>query len=63
MAILLSDLFHTSKDIYKLQLIAGKEGLSQSVLWVYLAEDMNEDFLRGGELVITTGMFIHQDPD
>ena len=63
MAILLSDLFHTSKDIYKLQLIAGKEGLSQSVLWVYLAEDMNEDFLRGGELVITTGIFIHQDPD
>lgn len=44
---------------YKLTLHGGQKGLSNSVSWVYLAEDIqNITFLKGGELVITTGLFI-----
>lgn len=54
----ISDLFHTTKDKYSLTLHTGDSGLTNSVSWVYLAEDFqNMPFLKGGELVITTGLF------
>lgn len=44
---------------YQLKQLAGEKGLEQMISWVYLMEDIqNTDFLRGGELVITTGMSI-----
>ena len=47
---------------YQLTQLAGKAGLSADISWVYLMEDIeNTDFLRGGELVITTGMSIHSE--
>ncbi|SER60084.1 PucR C-terminal helix-turn-helix domain-containing protein [Propionibacterium cyclohexanicum] len=43
---------------FSLELCAGASGLANSVSWVYLGEDLrNVEFLRGGEFVITTGLF------
>jgi predicted DNA-binding protein YlxM (UPF0122 family) len=54
----ISDLFQTTKEKYSLTLHSGDFGLTNSVSWVYLAEDFqNMPFLKGGELVITTGLF------
>lgn len=53
-----SDLYHSGIDPYSLILHSGENGLSNSVSWIYLAEDIqNMSFLKGGELVITTGLF------
>ena len=53
----LADLYHDYKDIHQLQLLAGEAGLSSSVSWVYMTEDIgNVLYLRGLELVITTGL-------
>ncbi|MEY8351838.1 PucR family transcriptional regulator ligand-binding domain-containing protein [Lachnospiraceae bacterium 54-53] len=53
-----SELLHSTKEKYSLVLHSGEEGLTNSVSWVYLAEDFqNISFLKGGELVITTGLF------
>lgn len=54
---LISELYSSSKDNYQLNLIAGSDGLINTVNWVYLTEDIqNINFLRGNELVITTGL-------
>lgn len=53
-----SDLYHSGSEKYSLVLHSGESGLSNSVSWIYLAEDIqNISFLKGGELVITTGLF------
>jgi hypothetical protein len=53
------DLYHTTKETYHLKLLSGEAGLTNSISWVYLAEDFqNMPFLKGGELVITTGLFM-----
>jgi hypothetical protein len=53
-----TDLYEQGKDKYSLTLLGGHGGLTNSVSWVYLAEDIhNMSFLKGGELVITTGLF------
>lgn len=58
MSIQVTDLYASEKEIYNLTLITGENGLTNSVSWVYLAEDIqNMSFLKGGELVITTGLF------
>lgn len=52
------ELYEYTKEKYKLTLHGGQAGLSNSTYWVYLAEDFqNMSFLKGGELVITTGLF------
>jgi hypothetical protein len=52
-------LYERTKTKYKITLHGGQMGLSNSVSWVYLAEDIhNISFLKGGELAITTGLFI-----
>jgi hypothetical protein len=59
MALSIQTLFDNTKDIYSLSLIAGPLGLQHSVSWVYYTEDASTiDFIRGGELAITTGMNI-----
>ena len=53
----LRDLFEECRERYKLRLYAGRRGLSHEVKWVCQAEDHNAfSFLRGSELIITTGM-------
>jgi len=57
MSIMLADLFHSTQNTYQLQLIAGEAGLNRPIHWVQFTEDIaTTDFLRGGELIITTGM-------
>ena len=51
-------LYETTKTKCKLTQHAGENGLINSVSWIYLAEDIhNISFLKGGEMVITTGLF------
>lgn len=58
MHIQIRSLFEAFKTKYKLALHGGQSGLSNSASWVYLAEDIqNISFLKGGELIITTGLF------
>lgn len=59
MAISVQSLFNSTADVYRLKMISGKEGSLRSVSWMYYTEDVSTlNFLRGGELVITTGMEI-----
>lgn len=53
-----TDLYHFSREKYDLTLHSGEAGMTNSVSWVYLAEDIhNIPFLKGGEFIITTGLF------
>lgn len=57
MSLQIHDLYIATKDLYQLQLLAGESGATQTVNWVYTAEDMNTfHFLKENELIITTGM-------
>ena len=57
MALKVSTIFNFSETPFKLSLLAGKSGLSKIVSWVYYTEDSSTiSFIRGGELVITTGL-------
>lgn len=57
MALILGDIYNQTKRIYNLNIIAGNNGLKRIMNWVYVSEDLNNaDFIRGGELVITTGV-------
>lgn len=54
---LLNNLYHEFKKQYKLKLLAGEKGLSVPISWVHYVEDIgNISFVRGNELIITTGM-------
>ncbi|MCE5285337.1 MAG: PucR family transcriptional regulator [Pelosinus sp.] len=58
----LKDLFEQSKKKYRLQLIAGEKGSCAQIKWIYLLEDLNNiSFIRGGELIITTGLASNYD--
>jgi hypothetical protein len=57
MSIILADLYHATQDTYQLQLLAGAAGLQRPIDWVQFTEDIaTTDFLKGHELIITTGM-------
>jgi hypothetical protein len=62
MSIILADLFHATQKTYHLQLLAGATGLNTPIDWVQFTEDSaTTDFLKGGELIITTGMSADSD--
>ncbi|BCN30050.1 PucR family transcriptional regulator [Anaeromicropila herbilytica] len=51
-------LYEFAKGKYQLDFHSGRNGMNNTVSWIYLAEDIqNISFLKGGELVITTGLF------
>ena len=51
-------LYESAKTKYKLTIHGGQNGLNNATSWVYVAEDIQTiSFLKGGELVITTGLF------
>ncbi len=55
-------LYERSREKYSVSLLGGENGLANSASWVYLAEDIgNVSFLRGGEFVLTTGLFVKAD--
>ncbi|MCR5108374.1 MAG: PucR family transcriptional regulator ligand-binding domain-containing protein [Lachnospiraceae bacterium] len=57
MAIKLNELYITTQSIYQLALVAGSQGLSNIVNWVYVAEDPGAfGFLNENELIISTAM-------
>lgn len=57
MAITLSKLLSDSESKYSMKLIAGKEGMENTVRWVHMVEDREvPDFLHGNELIFTTGI-------
>lgn len=56
-AIRLEKLYKQAKQTYQMQLVAGKRSLGNIVNWVHMIEDENvAEFLRGNELVFTTGI-------
>lgn len=58
MHIQINALFEACKTKHKLTIHGGRSGLGNAASWVYLAEDItNISFLKGGELIITTGLF------
>ena len=57
MPLSVQSLFNATADLYRLKLLAGKKGLHHPVSWMYYSEDTTTlEFIRGGELVLTTGM-------
>lgn len=57
MSIILSDLYQSTRTVYQLRLIAGEQGMTTPIYWVQFTEDIETTgFLKGGELIITTGM-------
>lgn len=57
MAISLRSMYQDTKQKYRLDLIAGEDGLDNVVNWVHFMEDITTmDFIKGSELIITTGM-------
>ena len=64
MSIILKQLCSDTETKYNLKLIAGKNGMTNTVRWVHMVEDRQvPDFLHGGELVFTTGIgHIGKDP-
>ncbi len=64
MAISLFNLFSATQSLYRLSWIAGNRGGDNCVSWMYYTEDLSTlDFIRGGELVLTTGMSIGRKED
>jgi len=60
--LLLKNFYNATKNKYKLKLICGEHGLCQEVSWVYYSEDLHTtNYIRNGNLVITTGMIINSE--
>ena len=63
MAVWLREVYRETQRQFQLKLLAGEAGLDHILKWVYVAEDhTTTDFLRGGELIITTGVLSRGDP-
>lgn len=62
MAVTVKQLYKNGKFLYKMDLIAGKEGMNNLVQWVHIIEDDNvSSFLHGNELVFTAGI-LNREP-
>lgn len=62
MAIMVRKLYKNGQFLYKMKLIAGKNGLDNLVQWVHILEDENvTEFLHGNELVFTAGILNKTD--
>lgn len=54
-------LFSATSDLFRLKILAGRGGLQNPVSWMYYTEDISTvEFIRGGELIITTGLEIER---
>jgi hypothetical protein len=53
----LQKLYEETKAKYSLRLLAGERGMTNTVSWIYLMEDVTHyPFLKESELVVTTGL-------
>jgi hypothetical protein len=63
MAIIVKKLVKNAAFLYKMELIAGRNGMNNLVQWVHIIEDDNvSPFLHGNELVFTAGI-LNKTPD
>ena len=61
MPLQLSRLYECTKDSFRIELRGGAGGLDNMVNWVHLLENLHTvDFIRGSELILTTGMVSRQ---
>lgn len=64
MAITMKKLCEDADSKYDMELVAGKNGIENTVRWVHMVEDREvPDFLHGGELIFTTGIGHIEDDD
>ena len=57
MALTLRQLCEQSWYQYEMNIVAGSKGADNVVQWIYALEDAHAgDFIRGGELIFTTGI-------
>lgn len=63
MAMMVKKIFDNGAFLYKMNLVAGKDGTGNLVQWVHIIEDdAASTFLRGNELVFTAGILnTHKD--
>lgn len=62
MPVTLKQFYEKFQKKHQLTLIAGEKGVYEPIEWVYLLEDLNNvKFLRGRELIITTGLANNYD--
>lgn len=62
MSVIVRRLIRNMKKEYHVNLLAGADGLDNKVQWVHMIEDCKvAEFLRGQELIITTGIGNIQD--
>ncbi|MCF0152027.1 MAG: PucR family transcriptional regulator ligand-binding domain-containing protein [Megasphaera sp.] len=63
MSLSIHQLYKQDENKYKLNLLAGRQGLSHDVAWVQVMEDADYgSFLRPHALIFTTGLASHGDP-
>ncbi|MCD7838332.1 MAG: PucR family transcriptional regulator ligand-binding domain-containing protein, partial [Clostridiales bacterium] len=63
MALILGDVYRETKQQFQLRLVAGETGLGNVLKWVSVVEDASTfGFLRGGELLLTTGVVLCNQP-
>lgn len=61
MALTLAKLCKYTEKTYDITLVAGRDGMENTVRWVHMVEDTQvPDFLHGNELVFTTGIANHR---
>lgn len=57
MAIILEEIYEVALHRYNMKLVAGGRGLRNLVDWVHTVEEMDYvSFLKGRELIVTTGI-------
>lgn len=63
MSLSIAQLYRPDENKYKLDLLAGRQGLSRDVAWVQVMEDADYGtFLRPHAFIFTTGLASHGDP-
>jgi hypothetical protein len=64
MSVNIETIFEKTKEKYQLNIVAGEAGVINVLSWIYIMEDITTaDFIRGNELIITTGLGIKSDLD
>ncbi len=57
MGLTIEDMLVVSRDRYRMEMIAGKNGWSNSISWILLIEDsMVLEYFKGRDLAVTTGL-------
>ena len=60
MSLTLEYFYQKTSTKYNLKLLTTSVNLNKEITWVYLLDDINNSsFVRGGELIITTGLLLN----